>query len=61
MSSDQAETQQRFSSSSARALKLTIAGKISEFSGFGVRGSGLVAVLVAGGVVVVWLALKYFR
>jgi hypothetical protein len=60
-SSDQPGTRQRFLSSSAKTLRQTIAVKQAEFSGFGVRGSGLAAVLVAGGVVVVWLAFKYLR
>jgi hypothetical protein len=58
-SSDQAGTHQRVASSSAKRLDQNIATKLSEISAFGVRGRGLMAVIVAGVIVVVFLALKY--
>jgi hypothetical protein len=61
MSSDQPGTQQQFLSSSARTVQQTIGVKRSEFSGFGIRASGLAGVIVAGVLVVAWLALKYLH
>jgi hypothetical protein len=58
-SSDQERTQQRVAFSSANDLAQKINAKKDELSAFGVRGKGLVAVVIAGVIVLALLLLKY--
>jgi hypothetical protein len=59
--SDQPDTEQHMRFSSAETLKQRLATTIPEFSGIGLKGSGRVAVVVAGIVAVVLLGLRYLH
>jgi hypothetical protein len=59
--SDQPQTQQRVASSSGRNLFQTITGKTTELRAFGVRGQGKLAVVIAGVIVLAFLAFKYLH
>jgi hypothetical protein len=59
--SDQPDTQQRVAFSSGRNLSQTIAAKSTELRAFGVRGQGKLAVVIAGVIVLAFLAFKYLH
>lgn len=59
--SDQPGTQQRFASSWADTLHQRIVTQLPGISGFGMKGTGLIAVVVVGVVVLAGLALKYLH
>ena len=58
-SSDQARTHQTFASSSTDKLSQSVTVDKDEIKAFGVHGRGLVAVVVAGVIVVSLLIFKY--